>query len=101
MKILLSILMFISVCFAEQCTYNNINIFGGNEGDSFLLLGQYGNNPIRCKTNRIILSKYIESFSINNQTDEVTLFMLSGERFKLVNCNISFQEILKITKYNK
>ena len=101
MKFLLIILAISITIQAKECTYNNVNKLGGKHGDSLLLLGQYGENPNRCAENRTISSKYIESFSINNQTNELKLYMVSGEVFSLIELPLAFHHLVEIKNNNQ
>jgi hypothetical protein len=96
MKLLLILISLISLLQAQECTYNNVNMLAGTYSDSLIILGHYGKNTNKCDTSRTISSKFIESFSIYNQTNEVKIYMTSGEVFTLVNGAISFEQLVKI-----
>ena len=95
MKLILILISLISLLQARECTYNNVNMLGLH-GDSLIVLGNYGKNTNKCDTSRTISSKFIESFSINNQTNEVKIYMISGDSFTLVDSPISFKQLVKI-----
>lgn len=96
MSILPILIILVSFSQARDCTYNNVNMLAGKHSDSLIILGNYGKNNNKCDTSRTISSKFIESFSIDNQTNEVKIYMISGEVFTLFDSPISFEQLVKI-----